>query len=261
MFLLIPVNRDRRPTRTQWCSLTLIVLNSISWVIPMLLGWNGRLIQEYGYRPGAHSFLTLFTSIFLHVGLLHVVGNMWFLWMFAPKVEERFGSLRFLIAYLACGVGGSGLHTLFFRDSLIPCVGASGAISGVAGMYFLLFPRSPFELILYFGWWLRKTFQSQTRGAVGVWIGEQLLLGMITASFGRVGGVAFWVHIGGFVCGVLCGALVLPKASAVEREEIFRPKPLTAEEKEKIFADYKEQPSKLTSLNLNSPKPLREQEQ
>lgn len=251
MFIL-PINRDAQPARTPWITWTLIVVNPILWIAPTLLGLNNRLIQEYGYRPGAASFLTLFASMFLHAGFWHLAGNMWFFWMFAPKIEARLGSFWFIAAYLLCGLGGQGLHTLLSRGSLVPCVGASGAISGVAGMYFLLYPRSPFDLILYFGWWIRKSFRATTRGAIGTWIGEQFLLGLIfKAVGGSGGGIAFWAHVGGFVSGLFCAALILPRATAEEREMILRPKPLSQEEKDEIFADRAEKPSGLTTLKLN----------
>lgn len=165
--------------------------------------------------------------------------------------EERLGGIWFLLAYLVCGMGGACLHTLLAPHSLIPCVGASGAISGVAGMYFLLFPRSPFDLVLYFGWWRIKSFPARTRGAVGTWIGEQTVLGLVTTALGsNGGGVAFWAHVGGFVTGLICGAADLPWTSSAEREEILHPLPLTQEEKDEIFADRKEQPSELTTLKL-----------
>ena len=161
-------------------------------------------------------------------------------------------SFWFIAAYLLCGLGGQGLHTLLSRGSLVPCVGASGAISGVAGMYFLLYPRSPFDLILYFGWWIRKSFRATTRGAIGTWIGEQFLLGLIfKAVGGSGGGIAFWAHVGGFVSGLFCAALILPRATAEEREMILRPKPLSQEEKDEIFADRAEKPSGLTTLKLS----------
>jgi membrane associated rhomboid family serine protease len=251
MFIL-PINRDTRPARTPWITWTLIVINSTLWVIPTLLGINNHLIQEYGYRPGAPTFLTIFASMFLHSGLLHLAGNIWFFWMFAPKIEDRIGSLWFLLAYLFCGLGGQGLHTLLSAGSLIPCVGASGAISGIAGMYFLLYPRSPFDLVLYFGWWIRKSFRATTRAAVGAWIGEQFVLGFIFKALGSAGGgIAFWAHVGGFATGLLCAAMLLPKITAEEREMILRPQPLSEEEKDEIFADRVEQPSDLVTLKLN----------
>jgi membrane associated rhomboid family serine protease len=188
--------------------------------------------------------------MFLHAGLWHVLGNMYFFWMFAPKLEERLGSWLFALSYFACGIGAAGLQTLFTPGSTIPMVGASGAISGVAGMYFVLFPRSPFDLQLYLGWWRVKCFNALTRGAVGVWIGEQFLLGLITSATQSVG-IAFWAHVGGFAAGFLIAAIVASRATAKEQEEILHPKPLTEEEKEVLNADYVAQPSELTTLKLN----------
>ena len=250
MFVL-PINRDQRPSSIPWVTWTLILLLSLLWIVPAFLGANNLLIDKYGYRPGSFTVLTLFTSMFLHIGLLHVAGNLWFLWMFAHKVEDKLGSPMFLLAYLVCGLGGQGLHTLLSPGSMVPTVGASGAISGVAGMYFVLYPRSPFDLVFYLGWWIRKTFRVQARAAVGTWIAEQFLLGVISRAWGAIGGVAFWAHVGGFVTGLLCAALVLPRATPEEREAILRPRPLTPEEKEEFFADRAEKPSELTTLNLN----------
>ncbi|HEX6772301.1 MAG TPA: rhomboid family intramembrane serine protease [Acidobacteriaceae bacterium] len=253
MFLL-PINLDKPSSGKPQATYILIVLNSALWVLPAVVGSNSHLIQTYGYRPAAPSVLTIFASMFLHVGFWHVAGNMWFLWMFARKIEERFGSFWFVVAYLVCGLGAAALHTLLAFHSSVPCVGASGAISGVAGIYFLLFPRSPFQLDLYFGWFLVKRFRAQTRGAVGAWITEQFILGVLTDAVrggtSNGGGVAFWAHVGGFATGLLCASIVLLKVGSEEREMIIRPKPLTEDEKEEIFADRIEQPSGLTTLKL-----------
>jgi membrane associated rhomboid family serine protease len=250
MFVL-PVNRDERPVGTPAVTCSLIAINSILWLLPQLMGVNSTWTEHYGYRPGAPSLSTLFASMFLHVGFLHVAGNMWFLWMFGPKMEHRLGSLWFAGAYLLSGLGGQGLQTFLTPRSLVPCVGASGAISGVLGMYFILSPRSPFDLQLYFGWFKVKSFRAQTRGAVGIWIGEQFVLGAISQAVGAVGGVAFWAHVGGFVSGLICGAAAFSKAGQEERAMILRPAPLTEEEKDELFADTVEQPTNLTTLKLN----------
>src|ERR1019366_6054914 len=206
MFFL-PINRDRPPEHTPYVTWSLIVANSAIWIVLTFSGLNNQVIQEYGLRPAHWTVATLLAHMFLHVGLLHVAGNMWFLWMFAPKLEERLGEVKFTLAYLVSGVGAAGLHSLIGHGSTVPLVGASGAISGVAGMYFLLFPRSPFDLIFYLGWLRLKTFNCLTRVAVGVWIGEQLAWGLITSS--RAGsGVAFWAHVGGFVTGLAIGGAV-----------------------------------------------------
>lgn len=248
MFVL-PINRDKRPASTPWVTWTLIVVNSATWLGLAFAGLDADAIQRFGMRPAHWTLTTLFTHMFLHAGVLHVAGNMWFLWMFAPKLEERLGRAWFVLAYFVCGVGAAGLHTLFSSGSTIPMVGASGAISGVAGMYFLLFPRSPFELVLYFGWWIRKSFKAQTRGAIGIWIGEQFVLGLITSSL-HSSGIAFWAHVGGFLTGLILAGLVAAMATSEEKEAILRPLPLTEEEKDEVFADRMEQKSDLVSLKL-----------
>lgn len=117
-------------------------------------------------------------------------------------------------------------------------------------MYFVLFPRSPFELQLYLGWWKVRSFNALTRGAVGTWIGEQFLLGILT-SYSHGGGIAFWAHVGGFLAGLLIAALIATRAAPEEVNEILHPTPYTEEEREEIFADREEQPSELTTLKLD----------
>jgi membrane associated rhomboid family serine protease len=250
MFLL-PVNKDRPPAGTPVLTIVLMVVNALVWLGLTIAGTNDKMVQLYGLHSAHWTASTLFTHMFLHAGFWHVAGNMWFLWMFTPKLEERLGSGFFLLAYLTSGIGAAGLQTLFTPASMIPMVGASGAISGVAGMYFVLYPRSPFSLQLYLGWWHVKNFDAMTRGAVGAWIGEQLLLGLITSATHSTG-IAFWAHVGGFISGFLIGVLAASLATAKEKEEILRPKPYSEEEREEVFADRTEQPSDLTTLKLGS---------
>lgn len=220
MFIL-PVNRDRPPTHTTTLTLTLVAINSLVWLGLTVTGSNAAAIQNFGLRPAHWTLTTLFVHMFLHAGFWHVAGNMWFLWMFAPKIEQRLGSWLFMVAYLICGLGAASLQTLLSPGSTIPMVGASGAISGVAGMYFVLFPHSPFSLELYLGWWHVKSFDAMTRGAVGAWIGEQLVLGLITSATRSIG-IAFWAHVGGFVSGLLIAGAVAATATNKDQEEILQ---------------------------------------
>jgi hypothetical protein len=132
---------------------------------------------------------------------------MFFLWMFGYRVENTFGRGLFLLVYILCGFGAAGAHYLFNFTSSIPCVGASGAISGVVGCYFVLFPNSRFDLEIYFFRFNVKTIQTRTHGAVGAWLGEQAILGLITQAV-QFSSVAFWAHLGGFATGAaLTGVL------------------------------------------------------
>lgn len=125
-----------------------------------------------------------------------------------PGGEHAVTSWLFLPAYLACGVGALYLHCAFNQTSVIPCVGASGAISGIAGIYFLLFPKAEFDLLFYLGWIRLGSVQARTHAAIGAWIGEQILLGLLT-QVAHFSSVAFWAHVGGFAMGLLMAALFI----------------------------------------------------
>jgi len=176
--------------------------------------------HQFGFTPAHHEWPTLFTSMFLHSGFWHILGNMWFLWMFGVRVENAFTKWLFLPVYLVCGFGGAGLHWLLNQHSSVPCVGASGAISGIAGIYLVLFPKSKFDLVVYFRWTALKTYQTRATAAVMAWFGEQFLLGLLTQALGA-GGIAYWAHVGGFATGAVIGGvflLVVPKGVLRARE-------------------------------------------
>jgi membrane associated rhomboid family serine protease len=143
---------------------------------------------------------TLITSMFMHGGWLHLIGNMWFLWLFGNNIEDSMGHLRFLIFYFLCGLAGGLTHVFTAADSTIPTVGASGAISGVMGAYLVLYPRIKIETLFILFIFIR-IFRIPAWFVLGQWFALQLLSGSLTPSVG--GGVAFWAHIGGFVAGVV----------------------------------------------------------
>jgi len=158
-----------------------------------------------GRTSAEAAFLPLLTSIFLHSGLMHLAGNMLFLWVFGDNVEDYFGHLGYLVFYLVCGVGSGLIHVLFNLGSRIPAVGASGAISGVMGAYAVLYPGHriltfffifliPVPAILILGYWFVIQF---LEGVGGIGMGVR-----------GGGGVAIWAHIGGFVMGVLITLMV-----------------------------------------------------
>ena len=156
------------------------------------------------------------TCMFLHAGLLHIAGNMLFLWVFGGNVEDRFGAIGYLIFYFVCGIG-SGLTQLFFSwGSHIPSLGASGAISGVLGAYIVLFPTSRILTLvpLLFFWFLARI---RAVFFIGLWFLIQFLSGLGSLSSASTGGgVAWWAHIGGFLIGVIVALpvrVVNPKPS------------------------------------------------
>lgn len=240
MFCL-PVPKDKFQTTTPWAIGTIVIIDALL-LIPLYTSDKISFFSHYAFTPSHPTPLTLFTALFLHVGLLHYVGNMWFLWIFGRKVECTLGTLRFAALYLLCGVGGQLLHLLLNLHSNLPLLGASGAISGIAGFYFFVFPRDRFNLHLYFGWWRIKTIDATTRSAVGAWIGEQFVLALIT-QVAQSSSVAFWAHVGGFAVGAATGAIYHLRVPETSRPSI----PLVALEGE----DIEEQPSDLTTLKLN----------
>lgn len=152
-----------------------------------------------GFTPADAALIPVFTSMFLHAGWLHLIGNMWFLFIFGDNVEDRLGHFRYLVTYLLCGLGAAFTHFVFNLHSRIPTVGASGAIAGVLGAYFLLFPSARvltwfFVFVLWLPAWL----------VLGYWFVIQFLSGAAgTISSTTTSPVAFWAHVGGFITGML----------------------------------------------------------
>jgi membrane associated rhomboid family serine protease len=163
---IIPINRKFGATDTPRAVIGLIVVNSLLLLVNYAVKPSELLFKNYGFTPAHPHALTLFTSIFLHIGFWHLAGNMFFLWMFGKDVENSFGTLLFLPVYFLCGLGGNFLHYLFNLDSTIPCVGASGAISGIVGCFFVLFPNARFDSAFYLGWIHLGTVPSNTKAAV-----------------------------------------------------------------------------------------------
>lgn len=217
MFCL-PVPHDKIETRTPWVIIAIIALEGLL-LLPVLGGHSSEIFSQYGFTPAHATLITFFTGTLLHAGLLHYGGNMVFLWLFGRKVEATVGHLHFLACYVCCGAGGQLLYFLLNRHSEVPCIGASGAIAGVVGMYLVLFPSDRFDLQLYLGYWRVKSIPSTTKVAVGVWIGEQFVLALIT-TWAPVSSVAFWAHVGGFVAGMGLGYLYCVRVPAAQRPEI-----------------------------------------
>src|SRR6266566_4713212 len=141
---MIPL-RDVIPSRTTpYITVTIIVLNAIAWLFELELPREvlPAFLQVYGVVPADFQPATLITSMFLHGSWMHVIGNMWYLWIFGDNVEDRVGHGRFIVFYLLCGIAAASGQTLMDPNSMLPTIGASGAIAGVMGAYFVLYPRS-----------------------------------------------------------------------------------------------------------------------
>jgi membrane associated rhomboid family serine protease len=207
---IIPVERDNPIRHRPYVVYALLLLN-LAAAIATLAAGPEAVYRDFGFVPTEPSWTTLLTSMFLHGSLWHLLGNMFFLWMFGDNVEDVLGSVTFVAVYLLSGAAAVGLHLVMSPESHVPLIGASGAISGILGVYAAFFPRVPTDLSIILLRWEVKTFHVTALGAIGVWFGEQLLLGWVTAVSGldEYIPIAFWAHVGGLVFGAALGAALV----------------------------------------------------
>jgi len=222
---MFPIRDDNPSVLTPVVTAAIVALNVAAWALVQGFGTNpaltnsvcalglipGELLQNV--RPGTSvplgpgvacvlshpNWLTPLTSMFLHGGWFHLLGNMWFLWLFGNNVEDSMGHGRFAVFYLLCGLAAAAAQVLSNPASPMPMVGASGAIGGVMGAYIVLYPRVRVHMLLFFGFYL-TTAAVPAYFMLGYWFLLQLIGGTAgLASEG--GGVAFWAHVGGFIAG------------------------------------------------------------
>ena len=203
---MIPL-RDIVPSRTvPFTTIGIIALNAVAFLFELSLPDASLepFLRLYAVVPAILSWPTIFSSMFLHGGWLHFLGNMLYLWIFGDNVEDRLGHGRFLSFYLLCGAVAAIAHVAVNPQSTLPTIGASGAIAGVMGAYFVLYPHSRIlTLIPLFVFW--ELIEVPAIFFLGFWFLMQLFsgVGSIALDAGaRSGGIAFWAHIAGFVTGV-----------------------------------------------------------
>jgi membrane associated rhomboid family serine protease len=202
--MLFPIGDDNSSRKTMpVVTYTLIALNVLFFFVelsggePFIQRWSvvpRRLVND----PGG-DFVTVFSSMFMHGGWLHLAGNMLYLWIFGDNVEDRLGHLKFLLFYLLCGIGATLAQVAFTANSNIPNLGASGAIAGVLAAYLILFPKGQVRVLMG-----RGIVPMPALMVIGLWIALQFIngVGSITES-AETGGVAYMAHIGGFVAGLV----------------------------------------------------------
>jgi len=255
---MIPIS-DQNPTlRTPVVTMLILVALGATWVLVQGAGLSNELliqsVCDLGFVPGEVTRLarlgsgvplgefhgvpvwcivdqdpinvwTPLTSMFLHGGWMHLLGNGLYLWIFGNNIEDSLGRLRFPVFYAACGLAAAAAQAAVDPASAVPMVGASGAISGVMGAYLILYPRVRVNILPLPFWWL---------GIISVpawmvlifWFGTQVLSGipaLLPARTGPVGGVAFWAHIGGFVAGMVLGKLMRNPRLTDRRVQLRRP--------------------------------------
>lgn len=210
--------RDSTPSGTvPYVTISLIVVNAVMWLYQVSLGQHFELfIQEYGLIPlrfvlsyqlaggiTENAVIPVISSIFMHGSWMHVIGNMWFLWIFGDNIEDRLGHFKYVLFYLLCGVGAAIIQIAFHASSRIPMVGASGAISGVLGAYLVSFPHARVHTLLIIFFFIRFV-EIPAYAFLIFWFLFQFISG--TAELGSAqdtGGVAYWAHMGGFLVGIV----------------------------------------------------------
>ena len=211
---MIPI-RDQNPTRhAPVMNYLLITANVLVFLFFLMAGANQEaLVYQFALIPSnvtagvdLGDVRDIFTSMFMHGGWAHLLGNMLYLWIFGDNVEDRLGSFNYLLFYLAGGVAASLAHILTNPGSQIPTVGASGAIAAVLGAYLVLYPHSRVLTFIPLGFFMRLTLVPASI-VLGLWFVLQLFNGVVSLGGPDMGGVAFWAHIGGFAFGALIAFL------------------------------------------------------
>lgn len=205
---MIPL-RDHNRTRTfPWVTYTILGVNVLVFLNILTLPEAALLqfVKTWALQPveilAGQSFITLFTSMFLHGGVGHIVSNMLFLHIFGDNLEDALGHIRYILYYLVCGLGAAGLQIAITPQSSVPMLGASGAIAGLLGGYLLLFPNHRVDVLVPFGLlWSEATVPASAM--LIYWFIGQFVTGLGTLGVGAIGGIAYFAHIGGFVTGLL----------------------------------------------------------
>ncbi|HUL04249.1 MAG TPA: rhomboid family intramembrane serine protease [Gemmatimonadales bacterium] len=224
---MFPYKDDNPTVLTPVVTVAIIVLNVLAWIFVQGAGAREAVassVCQFGLIPGellgtvapgtavplgprmscvleAPHYTAVLTSMFMHGGWLHLLGNMWFLWVFGNNIEDAMGHVRFVLFYLLCGIAAAAAQVLKDSHGIAPMVGASGAISGVMGAYLVLYPRVRVHTLLVLGIFITRV-ALPAYVMLGYWFVLQLLLGTAGTLSKVQGGVAFWAHVGGFVAGV-----------------------------------------------------------
>ncbi len=242
--MFFPVRDDNPTLETSVATLALIGANLASWALVQGFGSEPQLsmsVCRLGAIPGElfgtvppgtatdlgggfacvvqadPDWATVITSMFMHGSWLHLLGNLWYLWLFGDNVEDAMGRARFAVFYLLCGLAAFAAQALTDSRSAIPMVGASGAIGGVLGAYARLYPHARVHVLGLFFFVVRR-FVVPAGIVLGLWFALQLLSGLPALGAPTAGGVAFWAHVGGFVAGLaLAGPFTDPRRLALHR--------------------------------------------
>ncbi len=218
---MIPYKDDNPTFTVPFVTIGIIILNVLVFFgeifsrsgiakITYLYGAIPHSLMTFETRQPIPAVLTVFSSMFMHGGLLHLGGNMLYLWIFGNNIEDRLGHLRFAIFYAFCGIFAAYANAVSAPDSLLPMIGASGAISGILGAYLLLFPRATVHTLIFLGFFV-TTVRVPALIVIGFWAIIQFVNGAVSSGIHEGGGVAWFAHIGGFLIGLASIKLWLPR--------------------------------------------------
>ena len=209
---MIPYKDDNPIHIVPFGTLLIIILNVLVFVMQLLSGEEGRrIVYSYGAIPHniislettqpIHPALTIFTSMFMHGGLFHLLLNMLYFWIFGNNIEERLGHVRFILFYLCCGIVAALSHALLSPGSYVPMIGASGAVAGMLGAYILLFPMAKIHTVVFLGFYV-TVVKIPSLIVIGFWAIIQVVSSLLSQGPDSQGGIAFVAHVGGFVAGL-----------------------------------------------------------
>ena len=199
--MFFPYKDDNPRVLFPFVTYGIIGLNILVFWAQFFVYGNERLISTFAFVPYEFKLFTIFTSMFMHGGLMHIIGNMWFLYIFGDNVESILGHVRFLLFYLFCGIGAAFAQFLIQPDSTTPMVGASGAIAGVLGAYMIKFPKARVHVLAVIFIFI-TTIVVPAQLVLGLWFLMQLSGGLGSLGFDTTGGIAWFAHIGGFIVGI-----------------------------------------------------------
>lgn len=229
---MIPLRDRNRSSTVPFVTVGIIVVNALVFFYQLSLGQHLLpFLMQYGLVPArvlawgeapgvsmSSAFMPFITSMFFHGGWLHIIGNMWYLWIFGDNIEDQLGHIRYLVFYLVCGIVAALAHVFFNFHSTVPTVGASGAIAGVLGAYLVTFPHARILTLIPIFFFF-QVVEIPAIFFLVFWFVLQFFSGALsvvsTATSQTGGGVAWWAHVGGFVCGIFL-------AIALSRRKRFR---------------------------------------
>jgi membrane associated rhomboid family serine protease len=216
--------RDTQPSYSRPIVTVIIILINVAvFLHEITLDEYSRnsLIAHYGLVPRHFHFSAILTSMFLHGGWMHIIGNMWFLWIFGDNVEDVMGHTKYLVFYLLCGIAAGLSQTLLSVGSRVPMIGASGAIAGVMGAYLIKFPHSRIVTLVFIFFFI-TTIEVPAVLMLLYWFFIQLVSGVETVGYAHLaqGGTAFFAHVGGFIAGMILVGVMGTRQKYMRRQDL-----------------------------------------